>query len=151
LAIPKQPQLPVAGTVASIGYLATKKGSKKTSKKKSTRAQTSLASFDPAINTPASSILEDYPEIAKYKLELCALCSYLKDRETGRYAWLFVQNTVLTNVIKIRPELSANNYKSLVEAMERHGLAAVKKKGSHILTEQGIALYRQIKAHGFIC
>ena len=94
--------------------------------------------------------LSKVPEFEPYKHELCALCTYLKNRETGKFKFKFTIATVEKNIISKDASLSKNVFKKLVNFMSSKGYLKP-EKASIQLTQPGEGLYACIKANKYQC
>ena len=96
------------------------------------------------------SWLNDYSMITRYKYEACALCSYLKSRETGRYKHKFTQNTVLKNVIRKDATTSPEKFKDMIKLLKQIKFVEM-EKSSLKLTPGGLEFYNAVKADDYQC
>ena len=82
--------------------------------------------------------------------ETCALCSYLKSRETGRYQFRFTKDTVFKNVITRDASLSKQKFNDVINYMKSNNFITPDKT-SFKLTPNGENLYWIVKADNFSC
>jgi hypothetical protein len=94
--------------------------------------------------------LETYPQYAGFKQELCALCGYLKTRETGKFKFQFTTATVIKNVIAIDARLDKGKFGALVRKLASDSYIE-EIKTSFKLTLAGENMFRAIKADNFVC
>jgi len=94
--------------------------------------------------------LVKYPNFKPYRYEACALCAYLKKRETGRYQFKFTITTVKKNVIISNALLSKDLFKKLVNFMKNNRYV-VPEKTSFKLTQLGKEFYQAVKAENYRC
>jgi len=94
--------------------------------------------------------LVKYPDFKPYRYEACALCAYLKNRETGRYQFKFTIPTVQKNVIISNALLSKDLFKKLVNFMKINRYV-VPEKTSFKLTELGKEFYQAVKRENYRC
>ena len=92
--------------------------------------------------------LNEYPDLEPYQFEACALCGYLKTRETGRYRFKFTITTVQKNVIMNDASLDKKVFKDLVNYMKNNGYLTPEKT-SFKLTSIGEEFYQAVKGSNF--
>lgn len=100
---------------------------------------------------PESPLWITYPELKPYKRELCALCVYLRGRETGQYKFKFVEATVLKNCIVGNASLKKEFFTTLVKALKSRGYVEKFSTTSFNLTALGEKLYHAVKDSNFQC
>ncbi len=101
--------------------------------------------------TPESPLWITYPDLKQYRHELCALCSYLRSRETGQNKYKFVEATVQKNSISINSSLKKEVFSSLVKELKKQGYIEKSSTTAFKLTSQGEKLYYAIKTVNFQC
>lgn len=104
----------------------------------------------PEIKTPEKNWLNKYPDFKSYRYEACALCDYLKNRETGNYRFKFTITTVEKNVIMRSANLDKQNFRNLVKFMNSKGYL-VPEKRSYKLTQSGEEFYNAVKSDNYKC
>ncbi len=82
---------------------------------------------NPDMESSRPEWVAQYPALTAYRHELCALCIYLKDRESGKFRFKFTESTVSKNMIEGNANLDKKQFKLLLKAMENQGLSNLKK------------------------
>lgn len=90
----------------------------------------------------------DNPSLESYKDEFCALCRYLKGRESGKFKFKFTVGTVEKNVIIKDASLSKVLFKNLVKHLKSINII-IPEKSSYKLTQQGEELYTKVKTSNY--
>jgi DNA polymerase III delta prime subunit len=99
---------------------------------------------------PPAAWLTIYPAFVQYRLELCALCLYLQEREGTNNQGKFTIATVEKNAIQPNASLDRKKFKLLVTKLKDEGYL-IPEKSSLKLTKTGNALYAAIKSEKFSC
>ena len=92
--------------------------------------------------------LMENSSLESYKDEFCALCRYLKGRESGKYKFKFTTATVEKNVIGNDASLSRGLFKELVQHLKSKNII-ISEKSSYKLTQQGEELYTKVRASNY--
>ncbi|MFX1235609.1 MAG: hypothetical protein ACFFBY_13810, partial [Promethearchaeota archaeon] len=96
------------------------------------------------------SWIHDFPDLEPYKFEICGLCMYLKQRESGHDKFKFYKPTVIKNVIMQDASYSKINFDNLVNHLKNNNFI-IPEKRSFKLTEIGERLYWKVKEDNYKC
>ncbi len=100
---------------------------------------------------PESLLWKKYPDLKPFRYELCALCSYLRGRETGANKFKFVEATVQKNTVAMDASLKKEHLSQLVKNLFKQGYTTSVSATSYKLTPKGETLYAEVKAGNFQC
>ncbi len=100
---------------------------------------------------PESPLWKKYPDLKPYRYELCALCSYLRGRESGTNKFKFVEATVQKNTVAKDASLTKELLTRLVKELFKQGYTISVSSTSFKLTPKGETLYGEVKTNNFQC